>query len=231
MQPACPKVIHKSFAEFIGTFILVFMGTGAVMVNSMSSGVITHVGIALVFGMVVTAIIYAAGDLSGAHINPAVTIAFCVARRECWCTALYYIPAQILGAVGASFLLRLMLPDVTTLGQTVPGLGLNWWATFAFEFIFSLILMVVILNVSTGAKEKGVMAGVAVGFTVCILAMVGGPLTGASMNPARSIGPQFASGQLEYFWLYLLAPLLGTISAVAVAAIMRKGYVADGLDS
>ncbi len=227
MALTCGNMPYKAFTEMIGTFFLVFAGTGAVIVNTMSSGVVTHVGVSLVFAMIVVAVIYATGDISGAHINPAVTIAFCLAGRECWCTVLYYVPAQIFGAVAASFTLKLIFPLSVTMGETMPGLGLSWGSVFLLEVIFSFILMVVILNVSTGAQEKGVMAGVAVGVTVGILALVGGPLTGASMNPARSLGPEVASGDLSLAWLYILAPLIGMALSVPISVLMRKGCVCN----
>jgi len=151
----------KYIAEFLGTFILVFAGCGAIIVNDIAGGVITHVGIALTFGLVVTAMIYSFGDISGAHINPAVTIGFCLAQKFSKKCGLKYILFQVSGALSASLLLCLLFPEHKTLGTTIPS-GMMW-QSFVLEVILTFILMSVILNVSRGSKEKGMMAGVAIG--------------------------------------------------------------------
>lgn len=209
----------RLLAEFLGTFFLVFAGTGAVVINAFSNGAITHVGISLVFGLVVLAIIYAFGDISGAHLNPAVTIAFAAARRFPWASVAPYIAAQTSGAILASVILRLVFPSVTTLGQTLPAAGL--WQSLVLEIIFTFMLMLVILAVSSGSKEKGIMAGVAIGGTVGLLAMFGGPATGASMNPARSLAPALIAGDLAPIWLYILGPITGALLAVPTAQALQ----------
>lgn len=199
--------MRKLAAEFLATGILVFAGTGAIVTGTAHGQQVTHVAVALTFGLVVLAMIYAVGDVSGAHLNPAVTVAFAAAKRLSWRTVPGYVAAQCLGALAASGAVRLIFPDSPTLGQTQPA-GSPMQA-FALEAILTFILMFVILGVSTGAKEKGVLAGIAVGAVIGLEALFAGPVTGASMNPARSLGPAVVSGQLEHLWLYLLAPTLG----------------------
>ena len=205
---------RKYVAEAIGTFSLVFAGTGAIVANEASQGDVTHVGIALTFGLIVLAMIYAIGDISGAHINPAVTIAFCVAKRFEPRHVLPYIIAQCAGAIAASFLLVWLFPQSESYGGTVPMSGMSALHAFVIELILTWLLMFVILGVSTGSKEKGLYAGVAVGSTVALEAMFAGPFTGASMNPARTLGPALASGELSTLWIYLVATTLGAILAV-----------------
>jgi aquaporin NIP len=204
--------MKKYVAEAIGTFALVFAGTGAIVVNDVSQGAISHAGIALTFGLVVMAMIYAIGDVSGAHINPAVTIAFWVAKRFDGREVVPYIVAQLLGAFAASGVLRVLFLEHDTLGATLPA-G-PWWQSFVFEVLLTFILMFVILNVSTGAKEKEIMAGAAIGGVVAFEAMFAGPICGASMNPARSIAPALMSSNLQHMWLYVVAPVLGALLAV-----------------
>ena len=204
----------KLAAEAFGTFALVFTGTGAIIANETSGGAVTHVGIALSFGLIVLAMIYALGDVSGCHLNPAVTVGFLVARRFEGRRVVPYIVSQCLGAVFASITLRLMFPSHLTLGATVPaGTALQ---SFVLEFILTLMLMFVILSVSTGSKEKGVLAGVAVGAVITLEALFAGPISGASMNPARSLAPALISLRLDSLWIYLMAPVLGA-SAGALA--------------
>ncbi len=186
--------MKKPFAEFFGTFSLVFAGTGAIVINDVSGGAITHVGIALTFGLVVLAMIYAVGDVSGAHLNPAVSVGFWVSGRFPGAALLPYLGAQFGGAVAASVVLCLLFPKHPTLGATLPA-GTSW-QSFVLEVILTLILMLVILNVSTGAKEKGITAGVAVGAVIALEAMFAGPICGASMNPARSIAPALVTSSL-----------------------------------
>jgi aquaporin NIP len=206
-------------AEIFGTFVLVFAGTGAMVIDAHTGGTVTHVGVGLTFGLVVMAMIYAIGDVSGAHINPAVTIGFWVARRFPGNKVPGYIACQCAGALAASGLLRLLFPDAQTLGETLPA-GLVW-QTFVIEIVLTLILMFVILSVSTGAKEKGIMAGVAIGAVVGLEALFAGPITGASMNPARSLGPAIVSGNLTHLWVYLAAPTIGAIAAVATCCCVQ----------
>jgi len=200
------------FAEFLGTAALVFAGTGAIVINDVSGGTITHVGVAMTFGLIVLAMIYTLGDISGAHLNPAVTFAFWRARRFEGARVLPYIGSQLGGALLASGLLRALFPTHATLGATLPAGPPA--QSFILETVLTFLLMFVILNVSTGAKEKGLMAGVAIGSVILLEAMFAGPICGASMNPARSLAPALVSGNLSVVWLYLLAPLLGAWLAV-----------------
>jgi aquaporin Z len=212
--------MRKLAAELFGTFCLVFAGTAAIIINDVRGGAVTHVGIALTFGLVVLAMIYALGDVSGAHLNPAVTLGFFTARRLPGRWVLPYILSQCLGAFLASGLLRLLFLDHPNLGATRPS-GLDG-QSFVFEVVLTLVLMFVILSISTGAKEKGLMAGVAVGAVIALAALFAGPISGASMNPARSLAPAVMSGDLESLWIYLLAPILGAISAVFVCCCIHE---------
>lgn len=204
--------MRRYVAEVIGTFALIFAGTGAVVVNDVSHQAITHVGVALTWGMIVMALIYALGDVSGAHLNPAVTIGFWTARQFPGNQVAPYIVAQLIGAIAASVTLRLLFFDHGTLGATIPA-G-PWWQSFVLEVILTFLLMFIVLNVATGAKEKGIMAGAAIGATVGLEAMFAGPICGASMNPARSIAPALVSGHLEHLWIYIVATIAGAILAV-----------------
>ena len=212
--------MKKLFAECFGTFALVFAGTGAITINDVSGGTITHVGIALTFGLVVLAMIYSVGDVSGAHLNPAVTIGFWASGRFPAPTVLPYIGAQVSGAIAASALLRLLFPKHATLGATFPA-GTQW-QSFLLEVILTFILMLVILNVSTGAKEKGITAGIAVGAVIALEAMFAGPICGASMNPARSFAPALVTFKFESLWVYLAAPVLGAVLAVFSCRCMKE---------
>src|SRR6266853_558398 len=200
-----PIVMKKLCAEALGTFSLVFAGTGAIVINEASNGAITHAGIALTFGLVVLAMIYTVGDISGAHLNPAVTIGFWTARRLPGRRVPPYILSQATGALIASGLLRIMFPHNELLGATLPaGSELQ---SFILEFVLSFLLMLTILNVSTGAKEKGITAGIAVGAVIGLEAMFAGPICGASMNPARSLAPALVSMHPEHLWIYIVAPI------------------------
>jgi aquaporin Z len=209
-------------AEFVGTFVLVFAGTGAIVINDASTGTVSHVGIALTFGLVVLAMIYAVGDVSGAHLNPAVTLGFFAARRFPARRVMPYIASQCAGAILASLVLRLLFPTHATLGATQPaGDAIQ---SFVLEGILTFILMFVILSVSTGPKEKGVMAGIAVGAVIALEALFAGPISGASMNPARSLAPALVSWRTESLWIYLTAPILGGLASVAVCrCVQEKG--------
>jgi aquaporin Z len=211
--------MRKFAAEAFGTFALVFAGTGAIVVNDTHGGAITHVGIALTFGLIVLAMIYAVGDVSGAHLNPAVTLGFVVAGRFPWAAVPGYVAAQVAGAFLASGLLRAMFPEHGTLGATLPAGPAG--QSFVMEFVLTLVLMVVILGVSTGAKEKGVLAGVAVGAVIALEALFGGPVCGASMNPARSLAPAVVGGKTAFLWVYLTAPVLGAVAGVGVSAVVH----------
>jgi aquaporin NIP len=199
-------------AEFIGTFALVFAGTGAIVVNDVTGGTVTQVGIALTFGLVVMAMIYAVGDISGAHFNPAVTSAFWLSGRFPASSLVPYIVSQGLGAITASGVLRFLFPASQMLGSTQPT-GTER-QSLVLELMLTFLLMFTILNVSTGAKEKGVTGGMAIGAVIGLEALFAGPICGASMNPARSLAPAVVSGHWEHLWIYLAAPFVGAWLAV-----------------
>ena len=212
--------MKKCAAEFIGTFALVFAGTGAIIINEASGGAITHVGISLTFGLVVLAMIYTVGDISGAHLNPAVSLGFFAAGRFPWREVIPYVLSQCAGAFAASGLLRLLFPNNATLGATVPA-G-SPMQSFVLELILTAILMFVILGVSTGAAEKGITAGIAVGAVIGLEAMFAGPICGASMNPARSLAPAVVSQHLSSVWIYLIAPTAGALLGVIGCRCVRE---------
>jgi aquaporin Z len=214
---------QEVLAEAIGTFTLVFAGTGAVMVNELSKGAVTHVGISFVFGAVVTALIYSIGHLSGAHFNPAVTLAFWTSgffpRRR----VLPYILAQSIGAIAASATLLISLGKVGNLGVTLP-LNNNWLQSFVLETLLSFILMFVIFGSGLDRRAPIGFAGLAIGLTVGLEAMFMGPITGASMNPARSLGPALMAGIWQHHWVYWLAPILGAQLAVLIYSQLSNGF-------
>ncbi len=211
--------MKKFISEFLGTYLLIFAGTGAIVINQQYNGVITHMGIAATFGLVVMSLIYAFGEISGAHFNPAVSIAFTVAGRFPAKQLGPYIFSQLAGAVLASFTLKMMFPANALLGATMPsGSELQ---SLVMEFILTFFLMLVIFNVATGSKEQGMFAGIAIGAVVGLEAMFAGPVCGASMNPVRSLGPAVVSGHSEHLWIYLLAPIAGALLAVPVFKILK----------
>jgi aquaporin NIP len=212
--------MKKYFAEFLGTFVLVFAGTGALVINSATHGVIGHAGVALTFGLVVLAMIYTFGDVSGAHLNPVVTLAFAAAGRFAWADVAGYLVAQTGGAFAASSLLRLLFPLDATLGATLPAASAA--QSFVLECVLTFILMLVILSVSTGSQEKGFTAGIAIGSVIALEAMFAGPICGASMNPARSLAPALVSGHVEHLWVYLAGPLLGALLAIPACCGVRE---------
>lgn len=193
-------------AEAIGTFALVFAGAGAIVVDAKTHA-LGHVGVAIVFGLVIMAMIYAVGHISGAHFNPSVSFAFALTRHFPWRRAGAYWIAQVAGALAAAALLRASLGDHAHVGATLPS-GSQGQA-FVWELILTFFLMFVIMSVATDTRAVGEAAAIAIGGTVGLDAMFGGPITGASMNPARSIGPALVSGDLHALWLYIAAPLAG----------------------
>lgn len=205
--------------EALGTFALVLAGTGAIVVDAASGGAVGHVGIALTFGLVVLVLVNALGDASGAHINPAVTIAFASAGRFPWSRVGGYVAAQILGALAASATLRALFPDDATLGATLPAGSAA--QSFVLEVLLTWFLMFVVLSVSDGAKERGPIAGTTIGAVVALEALFAGPISGASMNPARSIGPAVVSGQVGELWIYLAAPVVGALLAIPCCRLIR----------
>lgn len=212
--------MKKYIAELIGTFALVFCGTGAIIINQESGGAITHVGIAITFGLIVTAMIYTVGDISGAHLNPAVTISFWLAKTFPGKEILPYLISQAVGAFLASIILHFLFPASQTLGATLPaGTAMQ---SFVLELILTFILMFVIIHVAKGSKEQGMFAGLAIGFVVLVEAMFAGPVCGASMNPMRSLAPAIVSGHTEHLWVYLTAPVIGAGLAVFSWITLKK---------
>jgi aquaporin NIP len=210
----------KLVAELLGTFCLVFAGTGAIVIDTVSGGAVSHVGVALTFGLIVLAMIYTIGDISGAHINPAVTIGFFAARRLEAGTVVPYVVSQCAGAFAASVALRFLFPQSATLGATLPaGSAVQ---SFVLEMILTALLMFVVLSVSTGSREKGITAGIAVGAVIALEALFAGPICGASMNPARSLAPAVVSGNTRVVWIYLVAPVLGALLAVPACVCVRE---------
>lgn len=211
--------MKKYLAEIIGTFALVFCGTGAIIINQESHGVITHVGVAITFGLIVSAMIYSLGDISGAHLNPAVTVAFWVSGSFPVRNIVPYVLSQSAGAFLASFVLKFLFPLNDALGATLPaGSAMQ---SFVLELILTFILMLVILQVAKGSKEQGMFAGVAIGGVVLLEAMFAGPICGASMNPIRSLSPAIVSGHTEHLWVYLSAPFIGALLAVGCWMVLK----------
>jgi len=210
--------VKKYWAELMGTYIMVFAGTGAIIVNNVY-GSVSHLGIGLTFGLVVMAVIYSIGSISGAHINPAVSIAFWISKRFSGKEVLPYIISQFLGAILASLTLSFMFPQHELLGATLPA-G-SWEQSFVMEFILTFVLMFVILLMSEGSKEVGVMTGFAVGMVVAFEAIFAGPVSGASMNPARSLAPALVSGHLTHLWLYIIATTLGASASVFAVRLIK----------
>ncbi len=218
--------MKKYISECIGTFALIFCGTGAMTINEVTGGDVTHVGIAITWGFIVIAMIYAFGDISGAHFNPAVSIAFAFAKKFSWKEVPKYILAQILGAFLASLLLLFLFPTSEFYGATIPTI--DPMRAFVLEIILTFILMLTIINVSTGSKEVGVVAGIAIGGVVLLEAMFAGPVTNASMNPARSIAPAVVSGNLQHLWLYIIAPVIGAVLAIFTCKLVKDDDCCDG---
>lgn len=219
--------MRSLLAELLGTFAIVFAGTGAMVVNEVTNGTIGHAGIALTFGLIVMAMIHTFGDISGAHFNPAVSLAFAVVGKLPWGRVPGFVSAQCLGAVLASGVLRWLFPSHDLLGATMPTGPAG--QSFVLEVILTAMLMLTILSVSTGSKEKGITAAMAIGAVVGLEAMFAGPVCGASMNPARSLAPALVSGHLEHLWLYLLAPALGALLAVPLCIGVREPGCCRGL--
>lgn len=212
--------MKRYLAETIGTFALVFCGTGAIIINQETNGQIGHMGISITFGLIVAAMIYTFGPISGAHFNPAVTISF-------WAAGLFqrkevtpYIACQIIGATLASLVLKFLFSQNNGLGFTNPSGSLL--QSFVLELILTCTLMLVILFTSQGSKEIGTLAGMAIGGTVLLEAMFAGPISGASMNPARSFGPALVSGNVTTLWIYILAPIFGALLATLVWKYFQK---------
>jgi MIP family channel proteins len=208
---------RRCLAEFFGTYFLLIAGCGAIVINDVAGGSITHPGIALSFGLIVMAMIYAIGDVSGAHINPAVTLAFWFGKRFPQREVVPYIASQFAGGVAASATLNALF-EHKTLGATIPR-DKFVYESLVLEVILTAMLLYVILGVSTGSKEKGVLAGIAIGGTIALEAMFAGPICGASMNPVRSLSPALVSGNLADQWIYIVGPIGGALLGVLMARV------------
>lgn len=206
--------MRKLIAEIIGTFTMVFCGCGAMTIDEITNGSVSHVGVAITWGLIVMAMIYAFGEISGAHFNPAVTLGFATAKKFKWKNVPSYITAQLIGAFMAIAILWILFPESQSFGHTYPAEGFAPYKAFILEFFLTFFLMMVIINVSTGSKEIGTMAAIAVGSVILLEAMFAGPMTKASMNPARSIAPAVFSGNISNLWLYIAAPILGAQLAI-----------------
>ena len=211
-------------AETIGTFALVFAGCGAIMVDEKTSA-LGHVGVAITFGLVIMVMIYAVGHVSGAHFNPAVTFSFALARHFPRRHVPLYWGAQLAGALIAAAILRGSLGNIAHVGATFPSRSEG--QAFLWEAILSFFLMFVIMAVATDTRAVGEAAAIAIGGTVGLDAMFGGPITGASMNPARSLGPGIVAGDLDAIWVYLLAPILGAAIAALAYTFIRSEIPVD----
>jgi MIP family channel proteins len=216
-----PDLARRSAAEAIAAFALVFAGCGAAVSNAVYDGALGQVGIALTFGLVIMAMIYATGHLSGAHINPAVTLAFTLTRHFPAREAAAYIAAQCAGATAGALALLAVWPDQPAqLGATVPAAGIGVGSALVYELVLTAILMFTIIAVATDTRAVGAAAAIAIGGAVGLDALFGGPVTGASMNPARSLGPALASWEWRDFWIYVIGPVLGAaLAALAYQAI------------
>ena len=213
------RLLAKVGAEMVGTFALVFAGCGAIMVDSMTGGAITHLGVGLTFGLVIMVMIYATGHISGAHFNPAVTIAFAAVGHFPWREVPAYLLGQLAAGLLASSALLLLLGSQAQLGATTPaGSALQ---SLGLEALLTFFLMFVITSVATDGRAVGQMAGLAIGGTVALEAIFAGPISGASMNPARSLAPALVSGEFSTLWVYLVGPLAGAIAGAWVYQLVR----------
>jgi aquaporin Z len=215
-----PSLSRRLCAETFGTFCLVFAGTGAAVVNEVTAGGVTHVGVALTFGLVVMALIHALGRVSGCHINPAVTLGLYAAGRCEQFLVVPYIGSQCVGACLASGTLRALFPESRTLGATIPAGG--DFQSLVLEFVLTLILMFVILSVTSGGSEGKLMGGIAVGGVIGFEALFAGPISGASMNPARSLAPAVVTMNLDHVWIYVVAPIAGALASVPLCRCIHS---------
>jgi MIP family channel proteins len=219
--------LQRYLAEVIAAFGLVFAGCGAIVIDSVSGGQVTHVGVAITFGLVIAAMIYATGHISGAHINPAVTLAFALTRHFPFARVPGYWLAQLAGASIAAAVLRALFGNIAHLGATLPAHGDG--QSFGLEIVLTFFLMFVIMAVATDDRAVGQAAALAIGGTVLLDAMFGGPISGASMNPARSFGPALASGTWGHLWIYVLGPLVGALLAAFAYELVRGKQPRAGL--
>ena len=220
MSPDRPNLARRAAAEGLAAFALVFAGCGAVVADARYDGSLGTVGVSLVFGLVIMVMVYATGHLSGAHINPAVTIAFTLSRHFPGRDAVAYVGAQLGGAVAGALVLLAVWPDRPgALGATLPSVGVG--SALVYELILTALLMFVIMAVATDTRAVGAAAAIAIGGTVGLDALFGGPVTGASMNPARSFGPALAAGEWRDFWIYVAGPLAGTALGAFAYQLVR----------
>jgi aquaporin NIP len=220
-------LVRALVAEMIGTFALVFAGAGAIMVDAKTHA-LGHVGVAITFGLVIMVMIYAVGHVSGAHFNAAVTVAFALTRHFPWSRAAAYWCAQFVGAIAAAAVLRGSLGNVAHVGATLPSGSQR--QSFVWELVLSVFLMFVILAVATDTRAVGEAAAIAIGGTIGLDAMFGGPISGASMNPMRSLGPALVSGDLHALWLYLVAPPLGAALGALAYQYVRGEHPAPAAE-
>jgi MIP family channel proteins len=206
-------------AELVATFALVFAGCGAIIIDTTSHGQVTHVGVAITFGLIIAAMIYATGHISGAHINPAVTLAFALTRHFPLVRVPLYWLTQLAGALLAALLLRALFGNVAHLGTTLPA-GSDG-QSLVLEMVLTFFLMFVIMAMATDDRAVGQAAALAIGGTVLLDAMFGGPISGASMNPARSLGPALVSGTLSHLWVYLVGPVVGALAGAFAYELAR----------
>jgi MIP family channel proteins len=211
--------MHRFAAEAVGTFALVFAGTGAIVIDAETGGVVGHLGVAITFGLMIMVMIYAVGHISGAHFNPAVTLAFAVGRHLPWPRVAQYWAAQLLGGIAASLLLRAMFGNLARLGTTLPTGSAG--QSFILEAVLTFFLMFVITAVATDTRAVGQAAAIAIGGTVGLEALFAGPISGASMNPARSLAPALVSGTWAHQWIYVAGPVIGALAGVIVYNSIR----------
>ncbi len=211
--------LRRALAEVVGTYGLVFAGTGAVTIDAVTGGAVSHVGVAITFGLIIMTMIYAVGHVSGAHFNPAVTLGFATARHFPPRLVPVYITAQLLGAVAASLTLRALFGNVAQLGATLP-FGSDR-QSFVLELVLTFFLMFVIMAVATDVRAVGQAAAIAIGGTVGLEAMFAGPISGASMNPARSLAPALVSGTFDSQWLYVVGPIVGALLGATIYSLLR----------
>ena len=215
-----PLLARRAASEALAAFALVFAGCGAIVADAQYDGALGAVGVSLVFGLIIMVMVYATGHLSGAHINPAVTIAFTLSRHFPARDAAAYVAAQLIGATLGALVLLAVWPDQPgDLGATVPSVGVG--SAFVYELVLTAFLMFVIMAVATDTRAVGAAAAIAIGGTVGLDALFGGPVTGASMNPARSFGPALAVGEWSDFWIYVAGPLAGAALGAFAYQLVR----------